>query len=357
MPIPTPQPQPNKHVNNIKDVGKLGTDTGKPDQNPRKKCTYHNELGHYTTACAPYKTLLERLAAQGHLDQYIDRAKMPARQPTGNLNPNEPRPMIHVIHGPVTKESETNLHADLDRASTSKQVLAVGPGSKRPRPQDVPKWTITFTKLDLEMVQTPHSDALVVTVQIGVHDVKCVLIDYGRSAEVMYYDHFKKLDLSKSALQTAKVPLIGFNGALVWPLGRIFLPLVASAKTLSVEFIVVNVPSQYNAILGPTWLHDMQAIASTYHQVIRFISENGRQEDLRGDQVASKKCYVSAVHNSSKAKQVQWVEIPDMAVIEGVSEKYKAIVGSQSHPRSTISNVVVKHSCRQEEERQMVSLR
>ncbi|KAI8529998.1 hypothetical protein RHMOL_Rhmol11G0019900 [Rhododendron molle] len=70
-------------------TGKLGTDTGQPDQNPRKKCSYHNELGHYMTACAPYKALLERLATQDHLDQYIDQTKTLARQPIGNPNPNE----------------------------------------------------------------------------------------------------------------------------------------------------------------------------------------------------------------------------------------------------------------------------
>ncbi|XP_058216759.1 uncharacterized protein LOC131327629 [Rhododendron vialii] len=190
--------------------GKLGTDNGQADQNPRKKCSYHNELGHYTTACAPYKALLERLVAQGHLDQYIDRSKMPARQT--NPNPNEQRPLMHVIHGPMTKASEIALKADIDHASTSKQILSVGCGSKRQRPQDVPKWTISFTERDLEHVQTPHSNALVVTIQIGIHDVKRVLIDQGSSAEVMYYDLFKKLDLPELALQPTDVPLIGFNG-------------------------------------------------------------------------------------------------------------------------------------------------
>lgn len=89
---------------------------------------------------------------------------------------------------------------------------------------------------------------------------------------------------------------------------------------LSIEFVIVDVLSTYNAILGRTWLHDMQAIASTYHQVVHFISANGRQEDLRCDQVASKKCYVSAGHNSTKAKQVQWVKVPNLAVLEDVSE-------------------------------------
>lgn len=61
----------------------------------------------------------------------------------------------------------------------------------------------------------------------------------------------------------------------------------------------------------------MKAIASTDHQMVRFIGANGRKEDLCGDQVASKKCYVSAVHNATTPKQVQWVEVP---VLEDVGE-------------------------------------
>lgn len=126
------------------------------------------------------------------------------------------------------------------------------------------------------MVQTPQTDALVVTVQIGMHNVKRVLINQGSSTEVIYYDLFKKLDLLESALQSREVPLIGFNGAPVWPLGHIFLLVIVGSKMLSVEFVVVNILSPYNTILGRTWLHGMQAIAFTYQQVIRFIGAHER---------------------------------------------------------------------------------
>lgn len=57
--------------------GKLGTDTRDLKQDPRKKCSYHDELGHYTTACPTYKAFLEQMVTQGHLNQWIDRAKTP----------------------------------------------------------------------------------------------------------------------------------------------------------------------------------------------------------------------------------------------------------------------------------------
>lgn len=64
--------------------GRLDTNTGLPDQNPKKRCSFHNELGQYTTTCGPFKAYLEQLVTQGHMDQYID----PARQPVAATGPN-----------------------------------------------------------------------------------------------------------------------------------------------------------------------------------------------------------------------------------------------------------------------------
>lgn len=162
---------------------------------------------------------------------------------------------------------------------------------------------ITFTECDLNRVQTPHSDTLVVTVHVGSHDVRHILVDQGNSAEVMFYSLFKRLDLPETTLQLSDVPLVGFNGSLVWPLGRIFLHITMGSVMLTVEFIVVNILSPYN-ILDCNWLHGLKAIASTYRQVVHYIGFDRRQEDLFGDQVEATKCYVSTIHNSSHAKQV-----------------------------------------------------
>ncbi|XP_058202626.1 uncharacterized protein LOC131317062 [Rhododendron vialii] len=96
-------------------------------------------------------------------------------------------------------------------------------------------WSITFTEQDLQRVQTPHSDALVITVQISTHSVKRVLIDQGSSAEVMYLSLFKELKIPKSCLLPAEVPLIGFSGTPIWPLGRITLPVVTGSVASNLD--------------------------------------------------------------------------------------------------------------------------
>ncbi|XP_058208275.1 uncharacterized protein LOC131321296 [Rhododendron vialii] len=88
---------------------KLNTEEG--NNNNRKRCSYHNELGHYTMACAPYKALLENLAAQGLLDNHIDWTKTPRRQLNAGGQNLIPRPVgvINVIHGSTTKEAAKQL--------------------------------------------------------------------------------------------------------------------------------------------------------------------------------------------------------------------------------------------------------
>ena len=138
------------------------------------------------------------------------------------------------------------------------------------------------------MSSSPHNDALVISIRIGPAMVRRVLVDQGSSAEVMYFNMFQALKIPAEDLHPTEVLLVGFNGAPVWPLGKITLPVRAGSKTMEMDFIVVNVPSPYNAILGRAWIHAMEAVASTYHQVIRFIGTSGRQEDIFGDQAASK---------------------------------------------------------------------
>ena len=54
---------------------------------------------------------------------------------------------------------------------------------------------ICFSTRDLERIQMPHNDALVVTLRVKEFVVKRILIDQRSSVEIMYYDAFKQLKL------------------------------------------------------------------------------------------------------------------------------------------------------------------
>ena len=61
--------------------------------------------------------------------------------------------------------------------------------------------------------------------------------------------------------------------------------------TKNVTFLVVNYSSAYNAIIGSPTLNLWKAITS-YHLMIKFPINYGIRE-LRGYQVAARKCYVA----------------------------------------------------------------
>ncbi|XP_058219380.1 uncharacterized protein LOC131329949 [Rhododendron vialii] len=255
---------------------------------------------------------------EGHLDNLIDHEKIRVRAQRVEGSTEEKVRTIHVIHGPLNSEAARVLRAELYDATSSKRIMMVGPKPKRPKTDDGSKWTITFTEKDLNRIQLPHNDALVITLRIRTFNVRRILVDQGSSAEVMYYSLFKDLKLSDTDLHPSEVPLIGFSRAPVWPLGMITLPIRAGSVVLDMEFVVVDVPSPYNAIVRRTWLHKLKAIASTYHQVVRFIGANGRQEDVYEDQTAAKRCYVNAVRSSKQTSRVNFIEVPEDPVLEDV---------------------------------------
>lgn len=105
-------------------------------------------------------------------------------------------------------------------------------------------------------IDMPHNDALVLTVNINMYNVKRILIDPGRFSEIMYHNLYKKLDLPASQVKATDMPVFSFSGDAVWP--------IAIAKVL-VRFILMDVDSPYNAIMGHSWLGQMRVVTSPYY--------------------------------------------------------------------------------------------
>uniref|UniRef100_A0A804L555 Uncharacterized protein n=1 Tax=Musa acuminata subsp. malaccensis TaxID=214687 RepID=A0A804L555_MUSAM len=196
------------------------------------------------------------LSARGHLSQYIRRNREPSPHPEG---PAEHR--IDVITGgPVaggTSMSRRKAYAHSARTDA---------------PQRGPDPKVAFP---LEDVKRPeHDDALVIMTQIANAQVRRIMIDTGSSTDVLYLDAFLKLGLTKESLKPIYSALTGFTGDSVSPLGTVTLPLTLGesprTKTVMSTFLVVDLPTAYNAILGRPTLNKIRAVVSTYHQTVKF---------------------------------------------------------------------------------------
>ncbi|XP_058211692.1 uncharacterized protein LOC131323868 [Rhododendron vialii] len=274
------EPQPDEYVAEhtafmvpiykLLPMGFLGTAGSGP-----RMCTFHKERGHYTTQCRPFKKYLEELIAAGHLNPWIDTRKNPLPPPPPLIEN-----LVSVIQGLVSEERIPELQSEIDRAVTALSICNIGASAKHKWEDPNCNGPITFTSEDLKGVQLPHMDALVVTLAIDKSTVQKVLIDQGSSADVMFFSTFKSLGLLPTQLRVASTPLVSFTGAPIWPFDLVTLAVRAGSPVVDVEFVVVSSPSPYNVILGRAWLHGMQAVASTFHQVMKFVGWNGRQETL-----------------------------------------------------------------------------
>ena len=155
---------------------------------------------------------------------------------------------------------------------------------------------IGFMEEDARCLHHPHDDALIVSIWVGDCNIHRVQVDNGSSADILYYPAFQQMRIERERLIPTNALLIGFGGTRVYPLGAITLPVTVGDYpqqiTKDVTFLVVDCSSTYNAIFGRPTLNSSKAVTSTYHLMIKFLTEYGVRE-ARGDQVAVRECYIA----------------------------------------------------------------
>ncbi|KAJ3704748.1 hypothetical protein LUZ61_008453 [Rhynchospora tenuis] len=294
-------------------------------------CHYHRSAGHHTRDCLKLKDEIERLIRQTHLlERYLEKNKegepfikrpykpnnwkkndsRPNRapvQPSRNNNPINSReeerdasPIIAYIAGGDASGGDTikgrAFYANSRNTNTPSRyevfhLHAAG---------SLVESEISFGPEDCAGVRYPHDDAIVLMLRIHGTRIKRILVDTGSSADVLYFDALKQLNLATFPLTPMHTPLVGFAGDRVVPLGTIELDVVFGEAprdvSIKIKFIVVNAPSAYNAILGRKSLNSIGAIASTKHLMIKFPTKEGVGVS-RGEQQLSRECYQVALGN------------------------------------------------------------
>ncbi|XP_059623184.1 uncharacterized protein LOC132266348 [Cornus florida] len=100
-----------------------------------------------------------------------------------------------------------------------------------------------------------------------------VLIDPGSSANIMPRVTFNRLEIKPKEL-------------------KLELLVRAAERELVESFVVVEIHPSYNLLIGRGWIHRVQEVPSTLHQVMRYLSpDRSKVIDIYGDQVTTKECY------------------------------------------------------------------
>ncbi|CAA0811127.1 Unknown protein, partial [Striga hermonthica] len=230
-------------------------------------CRFHKDYRHNTDNCRHLKDEIERLIKAGHLKEFIykdrertsrrkERSKSPRKRTRSPEKDELPlkKGIIHIIFGGPTDGDSNRARKAYSRGKHAKvEVHQVDEGGP----------VMNFGPADVGEVERPHNDALMITAQVSGYEVQRVFVDTGSSVNLIFYDCLKRMDLDIE-LAPLHTSLFGFNGSEVAPLGETTLAVVLGEgdlrKVKMIRFVVVDVESAYNVILGRPALNTFQAV-------------------------------------------------------------------------------------------------
>ncbi|RRT66359.1 hypothetical protein B296_00039428 [Ensete ventricosum] len=139
------------------------------------------------------------------------------------------------------------------------------------------------------------------------------MIDIGSSADILYLDAFQKLGMTNWDLIPMTSTLTGFTRDVITPVDITTLPMTFDdelrTKTFMVPFMVVELPSANNVIIGRPTLNKLRAIYSTYHHNMKFPTSVGPGE-VRSDPQESKRCYLMTTTIPKRGKKETLIPDP-----------------------------------------------
>lgn len=226
-----------------------------------------------------------------------------------------------IVEGTATTGSSKKARKTYLRTVQNVQLMSSVPKIAR---RESP--IIGFSGEDVRRLHHPHDDALVVSIRVGDYNVHRMLVDNGSSADILYYLAFQQMGIDRTRLIPTNAPLVGFEGTRVLPLGAITLSMTVGDYpqqiTKDVTFLVVDCLSAYNGILGRPTLNSWKAATSTYHMMIKFLTEYGIGE-LQGDQVAVRECYIAMLeiedHQQTMCIREPWTTAKSVEELEEIT--------------------------------------
>ncbi|KAK1406979.1 hypothetical protein QVD17_38589 [Tagetes erecta] len=260
------------------------------NKNSRQYCDFHREKGHDTDDCIILKRQIEAAVKSGKLAHLVREIKKKGHEQGEETDQAEiRRPTVNMVD---------QVGNDTTMASRKRKGETLEAWMKAP---------ITFESLEeWESQENP----VTITVGIEGHAVRRVHLDGGSGSEVMYEHCFKQLDPEiRAKMQEGTYSLVSFSGEVVYPLGKITLPVVVGESqrriTINMTFAVVRARSAYNVIIGRPGIKALRAVVSTTHGVMKFPTPRG---------IATVRSSSELLVASILAKRPELVEDPDPIV-------------------------------------------
>ncbi|KAL5550668.1 hypothetical protein UlMin_000844 [Ulmus minor] len=172
---------------------------------------------------------------------------------------------------------------------------------------------IVFMEDEAHGLWHPHMDAIRVTLYIARQKVFRILVDNGSSTDILFKSTLNRMNLIEARIEPTTSSLSGFTGDSVSSEGILKLPVELGTNPYqhiqAVDFVIIDCPSPYNAIIGRPTLNKIWVVTSTYHLLVKFPMVEGIGV-LQGDQMVLKEIYkttnrsahIQGIRNSTNSR-------------------------------------------------------
>ncbi|XP_027150491.1 uncharacterized protein LOC113750749 [Coffea eugenioides] len=261
-------------------------------RNPNLYCAYHRDDGSFNRSASHRDNRdlrrEDRRGTKSHCCGPEDHREdqRPSRDGFPGYDPNIAG-VINTSGGPTGGDNQNS------RKRTYRQA-----GLEAAEPSSKLSEVITYGPSDLVPTASSNHESLVIEILINNYIVKKVYVDPDRSVDVLYYQTFERLKLTREQLTPVRTPLVGFGGHVVYPKGMVSLMVIVGhyphCQTIPVSFAIVKADSPYNMLIGRPALNVLKVVYSTYHLSFKFSPPAGVAE-VSSDVNAAKECYLVTI--------------------------------------------------------------
>ncbi|XP_059310964.1 uncharacterized protein LOC132062407 [Lycium ferocissimum] len=249
-------------------------------RNPNLFCDFHGTRGHRTADCRHLRDKVDQLLKNGHLKEFLDnRSRDGYGKSKGSSRHSDLGKPSHVIN--MIMEGTEIAGTPLMTKRTKFSITW-----EKKSQNIVPDEVILFTSEDADDVIIPHNDALVISVIILDCQVKRILIDPGSSVNIIRWKVVDQLSMLDRLIPPSRV-INGFNLACKTMRREIILPINEGEMLKHTKFYVIDGDMSCNAIFGRPWIHDIKAVPSTLHFLLKFPIPDGIKQ-IRSERSAAK---------------------------------------------------------------------
>ena len=155
----------------------------------------------------------------------------------------------------------------------------------------------------MDIKQDNGNDPIIVSSIINIFLVERILIDDGNAVEMLIWKSFQGMRLDENQLKPI-APIYGFANQPIRAKRVIILPITIGQGehtiTEMVDFLVVDQPSTYNAIIDRPLIKKTKMVSAVYYLTVKFPTLTGVGY-IKVDQAMARQCHIQSIHLSKQA--------------------------------------------------------